>query len=61
MFLPDGTPRGFSINPFAGGPITSGNGGIYVSSGSRDYAVVLAPLGGVRVHAWEREAGQWTD
>jgi Tfp pilus assembly protein FimT len=59
-FLPDGIPRAFEIGPFATGPVGSGNGAVYVTSGSRDYAVVLAPLGGVRVHTWDRGAEAWT-
>jgi prepilin-type N-terminal cleavage/methylation domain-containing protein len=58
VYLPDGLPRAFSIGPFTTGPVASGNGAVYVTSGSRDYAVVLAPLGGVRVHAWGETA--WT-
>jgi type IV fimbrial biogenesis protein FimT len=61
LFLPDGTPRAFSIGPFATGNIGSGNGAVYVTSDTRDYAVVLAPLGGVRVHIWERGANAWTN
>ena len=59
-FLPDGIPRAFEIGPFEVGEVGSGNGAVYVTSGSRDYAVVLAPLGGVRVHAWDRGADAWT-
>jgi len=60
VFLPDGMPRAFSVGPFSAGTVASGNGAVYVTSGTRDYAVVLAPLGGVRVHAWERGASAWT-
>ena len=60
LFRPDGMPRAFSVSPFDEGNVASGNGAVYVTSGERDYAVVLAPLGGVRVHAWERGAGAWT-
>jgi prepilin-type N-terminal cleavage/methylation domain-containing protein len=59
-FLPDGIPRAFEIGPFAVGDVGSGNGAVYVTSGARDYAVVLAPLGGVRVHTWDRGAEAWT-
>ncbi len=59
VFLPDGMPRAFSIGPFASGVVGSGNGAVYVTSGDRDYAVVLAALGGVRGHAWEPGAGVW--
>jgi hypothetical protein len=41
------------------GDTGTGGAGLYVTSGGRDYAVTLAPLGGVRVHVWG-EAG-WTD
>ena len=61
LFLPDGTPRAFSLGPFTTGNIASGNGAVYVTSDTRDYAVVLAPLGGVRVHVWERGADAWTN
>lgn len=57
VFLPDGLPRAFSIGPFVTGPIASGNGAVYVTSGTRDYAAVLAPLGGLRVHAYANGAG----
>jgi prepilin-type N-terminal cleavage/methylation domain-containing protein len=60
VFRPDGMPRAFSVGPFSAGNVASGNGAVYVTSGERDYAVVLAPLGGVRVHAWARGAGVWT-
>ena len=59
-FLPDGTPRAFTTLPFSAGDIASGNGSIYLTSGSRDYAVVVAALGGVRLHAWNDGASAWT-
>ena len=60
MFRGDGIPVSFDAgcNP---GTFGSGNGAVYVTNGSRDYAVVLTALGGVRVHAWEAGAGEWTD
>jgi prepilin-type N-terminal cleavage/methylation domain-containing protein len=61
VFLPDGLPRAFSTGPFAMGTIGGGGGAVYVTSGTRDYAVVLAPLGSARVHAWNRGATAWTD
>ena len=61
VFLPDGTPRSFSTGPFAAGALGTGRGAVYVSSGTRDYAVVLAPLGSVRVHSWNRGASAWTN
>jgi prepilin-type N-terminal cleavage/methylation domain-containing protein len=56
----DGLPRAFSVGPFVLGAVASGSGAVYVTSGSRDYATVLAPLGGTRVHVWNRGAEAWT-
>ncbi len=61
LFRPDGIPVG--LDPTATtcgtiGEIGTGGAGLYVTSGGRDYAVTLAPLGGVRVHAWDGAA--WT-
>jgi len=61
VFLPDGMPRAFATGPFAAGALGTGGGAVYVSSGERDYAVVLAPLGGVRVHSWNRGKDTWTN
>ncbi len=60
MFRGDGIPVAFDAgcNP---GTFGSGSGAVYVTNGRRDYAVVLTALGGVRVHAWEAGAGEWTD
>ena len=60
VFQGDGLPRAFSVGPYALGPVASGSGAVYVTSGTRDYAVVLAPLGGTRVHVWDRGAENWT-
>jgi hypothetical protein len=60
VFLPDGTPRAFSTGPFAVGATGSGGGAVYITSETRDYAVVLLPLGTTRVHAWNRGADAWT-
>jgi hypothetical protein len=62
LFRPDGVPVGFEPTATTCGTIgDTGTGGlgIYVNSGGRDYAVTLAPLGGVRVHAWN--GGAWTE
>ena len=59
-FTPDGMPRSFETGPFSMGPLASGNGAVYVTGGGRDYAVVLAPLGGVRVHHLNRDGGNWS-
>lgn len=63
IFQPDGIPRGFSTNgsDIEVGDIGSGGGAVYLTSGSRDYAVVLAPLGSVRVHVRSKGGGGWTD
>ncbi len=60
VFLPDGMPRAFSTGPFATGAVGGGGGAVYVTSQTRDYAVVLTPLGSTRVHAWNRGATAWT-
>jgi type II secretory pathway pseudopilin PulG len=65
LFRPDGIPVAFSGDPVLGcdtlGTTGTGRGAAYVTNGRREYAIVLTALGGVRVHAWERSAGQWTD
>jgi len=61
LFRPDGIPVGFDPTTTTCGTIGdtgTGGAGLYVTSGGRDYAVTLAPLGSVRVHAWV-ETG-WT-
>jgi Tfp pilus assembly protein FimT len=58
-FLPDGTPRGFSLGPVAIGAVGTGSGSVYLTNGSRDYAVVLSALGAVRVHVWNPVQGAW--
>jgi len=59
-FAPNGVPVGFDAACNTGG-VGSGGGAIYLTNGRRDYAIVLSPLGVVRVHIWEQGAGQWTD
>lgn len=59
-FLPDGTPRAYVDDSLAGtGAVGTGAGAIYLTSGSRDYAVVLSPLGTVHVQVWDPDTGQW--
>jgi hypothetical protein len=63
LFRPDGIPVGFS--GAAGscgtvGGVGSGGGAFYVTNGERDFAVVLTPLGGVRLHVWNRAARAWS-
>lgn len=59
-FLPDGMPRAFSVGPFSNGSVGTGNGAVYLTSGERDYAVVLAALGGVRVHSFGEGNRVWS-
>lgn len=59
-FTPDGTPRAYVDDSLAGtGAVGTGAGAIYLTSGARDYAVVLSPLGTVHVQQWNESTGQW--
>lgn len=69
-FRPDGTPVGFDT-ACVQGQVGTGRGAIYVTNGgfvppagptpgTRDYAIVLAPLGTSKIFSWERTAGAWT-
>jgi prepilin-type N-terminal cleavage/methylation domain-containing protein len=63
LFRPDGAPVTFvgAIGSCgAVGNVGGGGGALYLTNGERDFAVVLSPLGGVRVHAWNRASGAWT-
>jgi len=63
LFRPDGIPVAFTgagSNCGAIAEVGSGAGGIYVTNGRYEYGVVLAPLGGVRVHTWRPEPGAWS-
>jgi prepilin-type N-terminal cleavage/methylation domain-containing protein len=55
MFGPNGIPVGVTAACIAG-TTGSGGGAIYLTNGFRDYAVVLSPLGGVRVTTWNATA-----
>jgi Tfp pilus assembly protein FimT len=66
MFGADGLPRRFTENvsttpPCAamGVPAAAG-GAIYLTNDKRDYAVVMTPLGGARVHRYITGADEWT-
>jgi prepilin-type N-terminal cleavage/methylation domain-containing protein len=59
VFRPDGVPRSYSAAPYTEGAIGTGGGAVYVTNGRRDYAIVLTPLGGVQVNAWNGDTGQW--
>jgi type II secretory pathway pseudopilin PulG len=62
VFQPDGVPLLFTTN---GSDCTQlglrgeGGGGIYVTNGRRDYAIVLAPLGTSRALAWNPSTNNW--
>ena len=61
-FRPDGLPRGFKVGPYDDGGaagIGGGGGGVYVTNSERDYAVVLQPMGTVRVHPFDRSTATW--
>lgn len=59
QFRPDGVP--VAIDPDCNaGRLGTGGGTIYLWTDNRDYAVTLAPLGGVRVHVWNPATGAWT-
>ncbi len=60
MFRPDGIPVGFN-GACQAGDVGSGAGGIYGTNQERDYAVVMSPLGAVKVHSWDAAQAQWTD
>jgi hypothetical protein len=62
LFAPDGTPR--SARPDGGGGTTmgtigSGDGAIYITNGQREYSVVMAPLGGIRMFQYDQDGAQW--
>lgn len=63
LFRPDGIPVGFSGAAGSCGTIGgvgTGGGAFYVTSEERDFAVVVSPLGGVRLHVWNRASGAWS-
>jgi len=57
-FGADGVPISFDVACNLG-MFGTGNGGIYLTNGSRDYAVVVLPLGAIRMHGWETSQGAW--
>jgi prepilin-type N-terminal cleavage/methylation domain-containing protein len=63
-FRPDGVPVGVTAACVLG-QTGSGRGGIYLTNAppfqNRDYAVLLSPLGGTKIYAWDRVAGNWTN
>jgi prepilin-type N-terminal cleavage/methylation domain-containing protein len=58
LFGADGIPVGITSGCVAG--ITgTGGGAIYLNNGHRDYAIVLTPVGGVRVSGFEEGNAEW--
>ena len=60
LFRPEGPPLAFS-NGCATGGVGSGGGGIYLTNGVRDAAVVLTPLGATHAHVWNGSTASWSD
>jgi len=63
LFRPDGVPVPFVGAVGSCGAVGStgrGGGAFYMTTGERDFAVVLSRLGGVRLHVWDRSAGGWS-
>ncbi len=58
LFRPEGTPLAFDSGCAIGG-VGTGDGGIYLTNGKRDAAVVLTPLGATYVHSWGQHIGAW--
>lgn len=59
VFQPDGIPRLMTPGDCGNlGVEGQGGGGIYLTNGRRDYAVIMTPMGSVRVHFWNGDA--WT-
>ena len=59
QFRPDGVPVAIDDDCEAG-RLGTGGGTIYLWTENRDFAITLAPLGGVRVHVWNPSTGAWT-
>lgn len=59
LFRPEGMPLAFSSD-CSTGAAGSGGGGIYLTNGSRDAAVLVTPLGATRSHLWNAASGSWT-
>ncbi len=60
MFRPDGMPLSFD-DTCAIGAAGSGSGGFYLQNGERSLAVVLKPMGGVRIHIYDVASSSWTE
>lgn len=59
LFRGQGTPFSFAPNCTVGA-VGSGAGGVYVTNGRRDHAIVITPLGAVRVHTWQSSSSAWS-
>ncbi len=60
LFRPEGPPLAFSTG-CATGSVGSGGGGIYLTNGVRDAAVILTPLGATRPHIWNGSTAAWSN
>ena len=63
LFGPDGMPRVFDGTGGVCGTLGAAGGGggaLYLTDGERDYAIVLSPIGGVRMHLWNPVSGAWS-
>lgn len=65
IFGADGLPRTFTEGDAAPpcddlGAVGAAGGAIYLTNGKRDYAIVMSPLGTVRLHRWNSGAAAWT-
>ncbi|MDH3521380.1 MAG: prepilin-type N-terminal cleavage/methylation domain-containing protein [Myxococcales bacterium] len=63
MFRPDGIPVTFDGDGGTCGNVGAagkGGGALYITNGKRDYAVVVSPLGSVRVHVWQPHTNSWS-
>jgi Tfp pilus assembly protein FimT len=58
LFRSEGPAYGFRSNCTIGA-VGSGGGGVYLTNGDRDVAIVISPLGAARMHRWA-DAG-WTN
>ena len=59
LFRPDGIPVAVDA-ACSQGQLGSGGGTIYLWTRSRDFAISLSPLGGVRVYTWNLNSQAWT-
>lgn len=63
LFRPDGIPVVFTGTGGDCGTIGStGTGGaaLYITNGRLDYAIVISPLGSVRIRSWPHGGGAWS-